>query len=115
MTSESCFNICGIIIQCDATIRITLDYPFGKPLSISQELFLTRFPNANHDSPRGYASGLLYRSFLEWFCEMLLDSLKQSIDVLAYIFCVEFSNDLFERRFAVAAVTGYLSGCGRFE
>lgn len=115
VTSESCFYISRIIIQRDAAICVTLDYPSCKTLGIPQELLLTRFPNANHNSPRGYTSSLLRSGFLGCFCKMLLDSFEQSVNVFAYVFCIEFSNDFFQCRFVVATVTGYLSGCGRFE
>lgn len=115
MTSESCFYVCGIIIQRDAAVHVTLYYPPSKTFGISQELLFTRFPNTNHNSPRGDASSLLSSGFLGCLGEMLLDSFEQSIDMFAHVLCVEFSNNLFERGFVVAAITGNLSRSGRFQ
>jgi hypothetical protein len=96
-------------------VRVTLRNPLVENVRDAEKLILACFPHANEYRTWDDTTTFARRSFLRGLCEVLLNSLKQRIDMLPYIFGIVLFHDLLQRGPVVAAIVRYLSWCRRFQ
>ena len=110
VTLERGLYVRGRVFQGHAAAGVALRYALGEDVRDSQQLFLARFPHANHHGSRSDPTAFSGSDFGR-LCKVLLDPLEQRVHVLPDVFGVELFDDLLQGRPAVSATAGDLRRC----
>ena len=115
MPLERSLDIRSRKLERNVGVCVTLRNPLIENVRDAEKLILACFPHTNKYRTRNDTTTFTCRSFLRGFCEVLLDSLEERINVLPYIFGIVLFHYLLQRRPVVTAIVRYLGWCRRFQ
>ena len=102
MTFERGLYVRSRVFKGHAAVGVALRYALGKDVRDSQQLFLARFPHANHHGSRSDPTAFSGSDFGS-LCKVLFDPLEQGVHVLPHVFGIVLLDDLLQGRPAVTA------------